>query len=88
MKKSSYIFAVIMLSITHLAWAGDDIKLSAKQIQALGKFPTPTGCLANFPPPPESCDDRNPALCCASMPVATYSNELRDKLHGQYYTKK
>lgn len=36
MKKASHIFGLIALSITQLAWAGDDIALSEKQAQALG----------------------------------------------------
>lgn len=36
MKKASHILGLIVLSITQLAWAGDDIALSAKQAQALG----------------------------------------------------
>ncbi|MFA5372465.1 MAG: efflux RND transporter periplasmic adaptor subunit, partial [Sideroxydans sp.] len=36
MKNASHIFGLIALSITQLAWAGDDIALSAKQAQALG----------------------------------------------------
>lgn len=36
MKKTTHVFGLIVLSITQLAWAGDDITLSAKQVQALG----------------------------------------------------
>lgn len=36
MKKASRIFGLITLTITQLAWAGDDIALSAKQAQAFG----------------------------------------------------
>ncbi len=36
MKKASHVFGLIVLSITQAAWAGDNIALSAKQVQALG----------------------------------------------------
>ena len=36
MKKSFHVFGLIVLSITQLAWAGDDIALSAHQAHALG----------------------------------------------------